>query len=133
MSKRLSISLVWLAAFALVSGVAAAPALAPQSSSASGVSVAVTPRVVSGEVWEFEITINTHSQNLSEELTKAAVLVAAGGTSYSPTDWQGDPPGGHHRRGILRFKAPEPVPAAIELRIQRPGERAPRTFQWKLR
>ena len=47
--------------------------------------------------------------------------------------WQGDPPGGHHRRGVLRFKALAPAPAALELRLQRAGEPSPRVFRWQVK
>ena len=45
----------------------------------------------------------------------------------------GDPPGGHHRKGVLRFAPIAPVPDAVELRLQRPGESAPRSFTWTLK
>lgn len=130
MRNRLNV--IWLAALAIAAGgIAAAPALAPQSSSVSGVTVKATPRTVSGDAWEFEIVMDTHSQNLSDDLTKAAVLSAGDGVTYVPIGWQGDPPGGHHRKGILRFQAVKPA-SAIELRLSRPGEAQPRVFRWKL-
>jgi len=133
MRTRMSVPVFCFAALALASGgLAAAPSLSPQSSSVSGVTVKATPRAVSGDTWEFEIVMDTHSQNLSDDLTKAAVLSAGNGISYTPTGWQGDPPGGHHRKVILRFKAPKPGSKAIELRIHRPGEASARTFRWQL-
>lgn len=125
----LSLSAILLA----VTGAQAASNLPPQSSSDGGVSVKVTPRAISGDTWEFEITLNTHSGDLSEALDKAVVLVADGGTSYAPVASQGDPPGGHHRKGVLRFNAISPQPQAIELRLQRPGEPTPRLFRWQLK
>lgn len=44
--------------------------------------------------------------------------------------WLGDPPGGHHRKGVLRFNAVEPQAREFELRIMRPGESAARVFRW---
>lgn len=123
----LSLSAVLLA----VNGAQAASNLPPQSSREGGVSVQVTPRLVSGSVWEFEFSINTHSGDLSEDLTKAVVLVADGGASHAPLAWEGAPPGGHHRKGVLRFKAISPQPQAIELKLQRPGEPSPRVFRWQ--
>lgn len=121
------------AALLAVTGAQAASSLAPQSSREDGVSVKVTPRAMSGSTWEFEISLNTHSGDLSEDLAKAVVLVADGGTSHAPVAWEGDPPGGHHRKGVLRFKAISPQPQAIELKLQRPGEPAPRLFRWQLK
>ena len=111
----------------------AAGNLPPQTSIQSGVTVKVTPRSLAGAEWEFEVVFDTHSGELKDDLLTAAVLVADGRTPSSPTGWQGDGPGGHHRKGGLRFKPPAASPASIELRLQRPGEAAPRVFRWQLR
>lgn len=110
----------------------AAGNLPPQTNSQSGVTVKVTPRSLAGAEWEFEVVFDTHSQDLKDDLLKAAVLVADGSAPSSPTRWQGDGPGGHHRKGVLRFKAAT-SPATLELRLQRPAESAPRVFRWQLR
>ena len=115
------------------SGVTAAPALPTQTSSQSGVTVKITPRTLAAGTWEFEVVFDTHSQELTDDLGKTAVLVSDGRTSHSPVKWQGDPPGGHHRKGVLEFKPVSPMPAAIELQIKRNGEPAPRSFRWKLK
>lgn len=107
--------------------------LPAQTSSQSGVTVKVTPRSLAAAVWEFEVVFDTHSQELNDDPLKAAVLVADGSTPSSPTGWQGDGPGGHHRQGVLRFKPAAASPARVELRLQRPGETAPRVFRWQLR
>jgi len=112
-----------LAAFALSLGATAAENLSPQTSSQSGVTVKVTPRSFSGPAWEFEVVFDTHSQELSDDLLKSAMLVGE----------RGSPPGGHHRKGVLSFDALKPAPAVLELRIQRPGESGPRVFRWTLR
>ena len=115
------------------SGVTAAPALPTQTSSQSGVTVKITPRTLAAGTWEFEVVFDTHSQELTDDLEKTAVLVSDARASYSPVKWQGDPPGGHHRKGVLEFKPVSPMPAAIELQIKRSGETAPRLFRWKLK
>ncbi|MBI2313926.1 MAG: hypothetical protein HYU77_15620 [Betaproteobacteria bacterium] len=114
-------------------GAVAAPSLAPQTTTASAVTVKVTPLSLSGKSWEFEIVFDTHSQELKDDLMKTAVLVAEGGATSAPVEWKGDPAGGHHRKGVLRFNAVTPAPAAVELRIQRPGEPSPRAFRWPLK
>jgi len=111
----------------------AAGNLPPQTSIQSGVTVKLTPGSLAGAEWEFEVVFDTHSGELKDDLLTAAVLVADGRTPSSPTGWQGDGPGGHHRKGVLRFKPPAASPASIELRLQRPGEAAPRVFRWQLR
>ena len=124
---------VMLAASLLWSGSAAAQGLPAQTSTQSAVTVKVTPRVVQGNVWEFDVVFDTHTQELKDDLLKTASLVAADGTLAAPAAWQGDPPSGHHRKGVLRFDAPKPEPAVLELRINRPGEATPRTFKWNKR
>jgi hypothetical protein len=61
------------------------------------------------------------------------VLVPDAGAPIAPAAWQGDPAGGHHRKGVLRFDVITPPPARVELRIHRVGEPAPRVFRWELR
>lgn len=119
--------------FAFAAGALAAGNLPPQTSSQSGVTVKVTPRSLAGAEWEFEVVFDTHSQELKDDLLKAAVLVADGSAPSSPIEWQGDAPGGHHRKGVLRFKSLLPQPREIGLQIARPGESAPRSFRWSLR
>jgi len=109
---------------------AAAP-LAGAATSFGGVTVRATPGALAGDIWEFQIAFDTHSQNLRDDPAKSASLVADGAAS-APLEWRGDPPGGHHRRGVLRFKAPAKRPAAIELQLARPGEAKPRVFRWRL-
>jgi hypothetical protein len=113
-------------------GIAAAEGLPTQSSSAAGVTVKVTPRTLSGGAWEFEIAFDTHTQALNDDLVKTASLLADG-KPLAPASWQGDPPGGHHRKGVVSFKPVSPMPQAIELQIRREGEAAPRTFRWELK
>lgn len=119
----------------MASGVASAAELGTRTSSAGGVTINVTAKSVApgAAVWEFEVVLDTHSQDLSDDLLKTAVLVDAKGGRHAPLAWQGAPPGGHHREGVLRFKGLAALPDAIELQIRRPGEAAPRSFRWKLK
>jgi protein-S-isoprenylcysteine O-methyltransferase Ste14 len=54
------------------------------------------------DVLAFETRIDTHQGDLSFEMTEVATL-EAGGEAYKPIRWEGSPPGGHHRSGILIF------------------------------
>lgn len=128
---RLAVGLV----LALLMATSAAAQLAPQKSTQSGVTVAVTPAELdaSSKVWAFKIVLDTHSQDLSDDLAKSAVLVDAQGRQSSPVAWEGAAPGGHHREGVLKFEAITPRPQAVELRIARPGEAEPRSFRWELK
>lgn len=110
---------------------AGAPALAAKSSDAGGVHVAVRPKNVGiGATWEFEVRMDTHSKPLNDDLTKAAVLVDGAGHRYKPTAWQGDAPGGHHRKGVLQFPAPTDAAKSFELQMQGVGGVSQRVFQW---
>ncbi len=114
---------------------AAAAELGTQKSSDRGVTVAVTPKNVAAgaKTWDFTVLLDTHSGDLSDDLTKNAVLVDGRGTEYRPLAWEGAGPGGHHREGTLKFNPIAPAPAAIELRIQRQGEPSARSFRWQLK
>ena len=101
--------------------------------SQSGVTIEAKPKTLGAQAWVFELTLSTHSQDLKDDLVKSASLVIDGGQAMAPIAWEGSPPGGHHRKGELRFKAPTAQPAEIELRVTRPGEAPPRSFRWKLR
>lgn len=130
--RLIDLLLPLFAALLATGGAAAAANLPTQSSTQAGVTVKATPRTLSAEVWEFEIVLETHSQDLKDDLVKSAKLLVKGGASYAPTGWQGDPPGGHLRGGVLRFKPISPQPQAIDLEIRRPGESAARSFRWRL-
>ncbi|OGA36583.1 MAG: hypothetical protein A3F75_07645 [Betaproteobacteria bacterium RIFCSPLOWO2_12_FULL_64_23] len=109
--------------------------LASQSSEDGGVTIAVKPVDVSAKAatWSFQVSLSTHSQDLNDDLVRTAFIVdRVGNRNALPTGWKGDAPGGHHRKGVLSFKALAPLPAAIELRIQRAGEKAPRMYRWDL-
>jgi hypothetical protein len=85
------------------------------------------------KVWEFDIAMDTYTKPLIENLAQAAVLMDdAGRRCYTPRSWQGDPPGGHHRKGILQFTGPAERPATVELQIVGIGSPATRTFRWEL-
>ena len=104
----------------------------PQKSSASGVTVSVTPDVGNASSWAFKVVLDTHSQDLNDDLLKSATLIGPDGKRHAPTAWEGAAPGGHHREGVLRFTAIAPRPGSIELELRRPNESAPRLFRWQL-
>jgi hypothetical protein len=137
MHTRLIRGLPRVAVACLIAVAAASSALsaemATQKNTGSGVTVAVTPQNVSPEAktWDFRIVLDTHSQDLKDDLVKATVLLDGSGARQSPLSWDGAGPGGHHRAGVLRFRPPAARPQVIELQIQRTGEPTPRTFRWK--
>ena len=111
-----------------------ADATATRSSSDRGVTVKVTPKLIGSldSRWEFSIVLETHSADLSDDLIQSATLTTNDGRTLKPTGWVGAGPTGHHREGVLAFDVPPPRPGAVELKIARPGESAPRTFRWQL-
>lgn len=110
----------------------AVPVLYSQTSSESAVTVKATPKDLSSKVstWDFEITFDTHSGSLEEDLVKVAVLVADG-REFFPISWDGSPPGGHHREGVLKFKPISPLPKTLELKIKEIGGEE-KNFQWSV-
>jgi len=93
------------------------------------VEVSVTPKTLSDEFWTFEVMLNTHSVELSHDLTQSSTLVDKNGNNYKALVWEGDPPGGHHRTGVLKFDS-IPRQENIELRIKL-GDKE-RSFKWTL-
>lgn len=110
---------------------AASTALPAQSSEANGVTVKVTPpQLLDGAAeWAFVVVLDTHSQDLSDDLVANSVL-SVDGVELKPLRWAGPAAGGHHREGMLVFANPGKRPAALELRLQRPGETSPRVLRW---
>ena len=109
-------------------------ATATRSSIAQGVTVKVTPKLIGSADtrWEFAIVLDSHSADLSDDLTQSASLTTSDGRTIKPASWTGAAPGGHHREGVLAFEVPAPRPSTVELRIARQGESAARTFRWQL-
>jgi hypothetical protein len=122
-----------------LSALSAAPAVqaqarfTTQTSSQGVVNVKVTPKPPASGAsrWDFAVVLDTHSQELAEDLTQTATLVTDDGRQLTPSAWTGAGPGGHHREGVLSFPAPDPVPGGFELRLSRPGESAVRILRWK--
>lgn len=126
------------AAMALVLVVAAplahaGSALAPQINKEGAVTVKVTPLELSAQapVWRFEVVLDTHVVALDQDMTAAVALADGAGREYRPLAWEGDKPGGHHRKGVLTFERIKPAPTSVMLKIRRIGV-AERTFSWPL-
>ncbi len=115
-------------------GAAAETGYAPQTSNERGIRItAILKNKPTGSgTWDFEVTLESHTQSLDDDLAKASVLVADG-TPYTPLSWEGAPPGGHHRKGILHFKANVPQSRSMELQIRLAADAAPRSFKWLLK
>ncbi len=134
-AKMLSLSTILSFALASAAAVAAKP-LERVTSTAGSVTVAVQPVDLSpsAKSWNFDVTLSTHVSPLEQDLTRVSVLVDPSGTQYAPTAWKGDPPGGHHRKGVLEFAPVSGSPAYVQLQIKGVGTTPEvRTFRWQLR
>lgn len=108
--------------------------LAKQVNDEGQVVVAVTPLDLSAgaSTWRFEVQLTTHVAPLDQDLVQVAVLSDANGHDEPPLAWDGDMPGGHHRKGILSFKPIIPLPDSVTLKIHQVGPVPERSFTWKL-
>jgi hypothetical protein len=123
-----------LAFFCAPDVVAAELRYATQISDKQSIKITVAPKNIpkAEKDWDFEVTMESHTQALNDDLTKSSVLIADG-KQYMPLRWEGAPPGGHHRKGRLHFKVIVPQPRSMELQIRLTGEPSPRSFQWLLK
>lgn len=104
-----------------------------QTNNNGSVTVSVAPyQSINTGIWEFEIVLNTHSVELDYDLTKTAILIA-NGKEYQPIAYNGDSPGGHHRKGILKFPPILPQPQSIILKLLQIGGVEERNFVWQLK
>lgn len=108
--------------------------LSSQINSEGEVEVEVTPVEISesSDLWQFKIVLTTHSVELDQDLTKVTLLFDDKGNIYQPVSWEGTPPGGHHREGILSFRSIKPQTPSLRLVIQNVGETKEREFTWNL-
>lgn len=108
------------------------PATPPQTNSEGSVEVTVTPSNLdpTAETWTFSVSLNTHSVELVDDLSQQAFLVTTGGGEEPALSWTGDPPGGHHRQGTLKFKKTRTRPKDIVLLLKNVNGIAERRFVW---
>ncbi len=105
-------------------------ALETQTNSEGPVTIGATPKL-SSEI-AFEISLDTHSGELNVDMTRAAALIDENGKEYKPISWEGNPPGGHHRKGMLSFGVIKPTPKTLQLTVRQVGSIAERKFLWTI-
>lgn len=104
-----------------------------QTSKEKGVRVEVVPvQVEPGRQIRFEVRMNTHSVPLDHDLMAVSVLDDGAGNLIEPVNWEGSPPGGHHRRGILSFPELSDRMEMMTLIIQDVSGVEKRKFQWTI-
>jgi hypothetical protein len=99
----------------------------PSTNDADGVRV-VPRKPLPGAVRKFQVAMDTRTKQLNDDLTKTAALVDDGGRRYLPLSWQGDPPGGHHRKGVLQFAVPKNPSNRLNCRSRDWAEQARECF-----
>lgn len=111
-----------------------ADSLESVSNNEGEVEVRVTPESLSEELgfWDFDVVLETHSVELSYNLDKISFLVDGAGKTFRAVSWEGDPPGGHHRTGMLRFERLSPRPKIVKLKMEGVGGVSQRVFSWEL-
>ena len=122
-------------AFAMSFAASAQTLSLPTKESREGpVRVSVTPQSLSkaADAWRFEVRLNTHVMEITEDMVAAATLSDGKNAVERPTAWEGDAPGGHHRKGVLVFKRLDRMPETITLHIREVGGIADRSFTWNL-
>jgi hypothetical protein len=124
-------AVVTLMALAIALGAVAAET---RTSNAGGVVVRVTPaRLAPGAAtWDFEVVFETHTVQLAGDPAQFSVLLDPQGRTHAALRWDGDPPGGHHRKGVLRFKPVQPAPATVTLKMRGIGGVPERIFTWSI-
>jgi hypothetical protein len=121
--------IVALMAFVMALGAAYAE---QQTSNEGGVVVRVTPGRFAPDAatWDFEVVFETHTVQLTGDPAQFTVLLDPQGRAHAALRWDGAPPGGHHRKGVLRFKPLQPAPATVTLKIRGVGGVPERVFTW---
>jgi hypothetical protein len=104
-----------------------------QSNNKGQVTINVRPlQLEPGQPAKFEVRMNTHSVTLDHDLVTAFTLKDDQGREYQPTQWDGSPPGGHHRKGILEFPELNGYAGKITLVIREISNVPNRTFEWSV-
>ena len=110
-----------------------AAAYKTKSNKQNSVRVDVRPvQLLPGEPAKFEIRMNTHSGDLSQDLVAVCTLKDNSGREYRPTSWDGSPPGGHHRSGVLEFAELGEGAESITLVIREVANVPERVFNWSV-
>ncbi len=100
----------------------------------NSVEIAVTPVGLGPNApAAFEIVMNTHSVELDFDLVQMSSLEDDRGTIYRPVKWEGSPPGGHHRSGVLTFPKLSTNASSVKLIIKNVADVPRRDFEWRLR
>lgn len=97
------------------------------------VTVSVTPLSLKpGLPASFDVAFETHTVDLAFDVIKVASFTDDTGASYTPF-WDGSPPGGHHRKGTLRFIPDLSTATTLTLTFRDIAGIPARTFSWEVK
>jgi len=128
-------TIITLVVFVLFAGMAgSAWAYEQFTNNGNGVRVTVEPENISaGQSVQINVRLNTHSVNLGQDLAAVSELRDNEGHTYKANQWNGSPPGGHHRSGTLIFPALNPTASIVTLIIHDVAGVPERSFTWTVR
>lgn len=108
--------------------------LSTQTLTDGAVTYEVTPKNIApaAATWDFDISLDTHTGNLDQDLVSIVRLVDDKDNEYKALEWEGDPPGGHHREGIVKFSPITPLPTSVELKIQTTTNSENSSLRWNI-
>lgn len=108
---------------------------ATQSNDEQAVTVEVTPLNLATDVasLDFTVVFDTHSVQLNFDPAAISVLRDDAGREYPVLAWEENGSGsGHHKSGLLRFKAPEQATKFVEVIVRDVADVPERVFRWDL-
>lgn len=111
-----------------------APIFPPKVNDKNGITVTVTPLLVSSDsaTWEFDVVMSTHAEELGGyDLATLAILVDDAGKEYKPIAWKPDASEGHHIGGVLQFDRPTVESNNVTVIISGVGGPGGRVFEWQ--
>jgi len=104
-----------------------------KSNNENRVRIDVQPvQLAAGRPMKFEVRMNTHSADLGQDMAAVSTLKDNNGREYKATAWQGSPPGGHHRKGVLEFPDLADNSESITLVIRGIDNVPERIFNWRI-
>lgn len=104
-----------------------------KSSNLKNVRVEIMPaQLIPGQPAQFKVQMTTHSVELNYDMVKLSTLKDDTGREYQALKWDGDPPVGHHRKGVLEFPAIAKDTKSITLYIKNIAGVPERLFKWTL-
>lgn len=109
------------------------PKYITQKNVGGNVTVAATPEIVTiGRQPRFKLTFDTHSVDLAFDIATVSKLTDDTGKIYGVARWEGTPPGGHHRTGMLVFQELLKSTKYVDLIITNVSGIPERKLRWNL-